>query len=136
QAQTLARLADVLEPYALPEVSVRLAMQALDPSRMIETATRIDAVRRERVRVAEALSRIMALETGVGPVIIAKPSDPAGVVEALRRYGLVADPAGERVRLPVLLKPEVNDRLLIALGAASPGVRRSRVGQAIRDTKE
>ena len=46
QAQTLARLAGVLEPYALPEVSVRLAMQALDPSRMMETAERISGVRR------------------------------------------------------------------------------------------
>jgi histidinol-phosphate/aromatic aminotransferase/cobyric acid decarboxylase-like protein len=66
QAQTLARLAGVLEPYALPEISVRLAMQALDPSRMMETAERISAVRRERARVAEALSRIMALEPGSG----------------------------------------------------------------------
>jgi aspartate/methionine/tyrosine aminotransferase len=37
QRETLARLAAVLEPYALPEVSVRLALQALDPSRLIET---------------------------------------------------------------------------------------------------
>ncbi|WP_392354872.1 aminotransferase class I/II-fold pyridoxal phosphate-dependent enzyme [Brevundimonas sp. LF-1] len=120
QAQTLARLAEALEPYALPEVSVRLAMQALDPSRMMETAERISAVRRERARVAEALSRIMALEAGVGPVIVARPSDPEGAAEALRRYGLAADLAGERVRLPVSLKPEVNDRLLTALGAATP----------------
>jgi imidazoleglycerol phosphate dehydratase HisB len=134
--QTLARLAGVLEPYALPEVSVRLAMQALDPSRMIETAERIGGVRRERARVVEALSRLMPLEAGVGPVIIARPSDPAAVGESLRRFGLTADTAGERVRLPVSLKPEVNDRLLVALGAADAKVRRTRVGQAVRDTKE
>jgi imidazoleglycerol phosphate dehydratase HisB len=136
QAQTLARLAGVREPYALPEVSVRLALQALDPSRMIETAERIDGVRRERARVAEALSRLMPLEAGVGPVIIARPSDPVAVIESLRRFGLSADAAGERVRLPVSLKPEVNDRLLVALGAAAPKVRQTRVGQAVRDTKE
>jgi len=136
QAATLARLASVLEPYALPEVSVRLAMQALDPSRMIETAERIDGVRRERARVVEALSRLMPLEAGVGPVIIARPSDPAALIESLRRFGLSADAAGERVRLPVSLKPEVNDRLLVALGAADAKVRRTRVGQAVRDTKE
>ena len=136
QGQTLARLASVLEPYALPEVSVRLAAQALDPSRMIETAERIEGVRRERARVAEALSRLMPLEAGVGPVIIARPSDPAAVIENLRRFGLAADEAGDRVRLPVSLKPEVNDRLLVALGAAAPKVRRTRVGQAVRDTKE
>jgi imidazoleglycerol phosphate dehydratase HisB/histidinol-phosphate/aromatic aminotransferase/cobyric acid decarboxylase-like protein len=134
--QTLALLAGVLEPYALPEVSVRLAMQALDPSRMIETAERIDGVRRERARVVEALSRLMPLEAGVGPVIITRPSDPAAVIENLRRFGLTADAAGERVRLPVSLKPEVNDRLLVALGAADAKVRRTRVGQAVRDTKE
>ena len=134
--QTLARLAGVLEPYALPEVSVRLAMQALDPSRMIETAERIGGVKRERARVVEALSRLMPLEAGVGPVIIARPSDPAAVVESLRRFGLTADAAGDRVRLPVSLKPEVNDRLLVALGAADAKVRRTRVGQAVRDTKE
>jgi len=136
QGQTLARLAGVLEPYALPEVSVRLAMQALDPSRMIETAERIGGVKRERARVVEALSRLMPLEAGVGPVIIARPSDPAAVIENLRRFGLTADAAGERVRLPVSLKPEVNDRLLVALGAADAKVRRTRVGQAVRDTKE
>ena len=136
QAPTLTRLASVLEPYALPEVSVRLALQALDPSRMIETAERIEGVRRERARVAEALSRLMPLEAGVGPVIIARPSDPAAIIESLRRFGLSADAAGERVRLPVALKPEVNDRLLVALGAAAPKVRRTRVGQAVRDTKE
>ncbi|MET4685293.1 imidazoleglycerol-phosphate dehydratase HisB [Brevundimonas faecalis] len=136
QPQTLARLGGVLEPYALPEVSVRLALQALDPSRMIETAERIDGVRRERARVVEALARLMPLEAGVGPVIIARPTDLVAVVEALRRYGLTADTAGERVRLPVSLKPEVNDRLLVALGAAAPKVRRSRLGQAVRDTKE
>lgn len=136
QPQTLARLAGVREPYALPDVSVRLALQALDPSRMIETAERIDGVRRERARVVEALSRLMPLEAGVGPVIIARPSDPAAVIADLRRFGLSADEAGERVRLPVSLKPEVNDRLLVALGAAAPKTRRTRVGQAVRDTKE
>jgi imidazoleglycerol-phosphate dehydratase/histidinol-phosphatase len=136
QAQTLARLAGVLEPYALPEVSVRLALQALDPSRMIETAERIAGVRRERARVVEALSRLMPIEAGVGPVIIARPSDPAAVLVDLARFGVAADAAGERVRLPLALKPEVNDRLLVALGAAAPQVRRARVGQAMRDTKE
>ena len=56
QAPTLARLASVLEPYALPEPLVRLALQALDPSRMIETAERIASVRRERERLARELS--------------------------------------------------------------------------------
>ena len=45
--EVLARLRAVLEPHALPEPSVRLALQALDPSRMIETEARIAAVQAE-----------------------------------------------------------------------------------------
>lgn len=68
QAPTLARLASVLEPYALPEPLLRLAMQALDPSRMIETAERIASVRRERERVVRELGRQMpvALASSIG----------------------------------------------------------------------
>ena len=69
--ETLARLAAVMEPWALPAVSVRLALQALDPSRLIETTERIAAVRRERQRLAEALAREMTVEPGVGPVLVA-----------------------------------------------------------------
>ena len=74
QPRTLARLASVLEPYALPEPLVRLAQQALDPSRMIETAERIAAVRRERDRVARELGRLMTVEPGVGPIVVTRPS--------------------------------------------------------------
>lgn len=136
QTQTLARLASALEPYAVPEVSIRLALQALDPSRMIETAERIAGLRRERARLVEVLSRQMPVEAGVGPIIMVRPSDPAAVLDALRRYGVEGEPAGERLRLPVSLKAEVNDRLLVALGAAPARVRPARTGQAVRDTKE
>lgn len=134
--ETLARLATVLEPYALPQVSVRLALQALDPSRLIETRERIAAVRRERERLAKALSREMRLDPGVGPVIIARPADPDGVLAALARYGVAAEPAGDRLRLPVSARPEVNDRLLAALDLAPSAARPNRTGQAVRDTKE
>jgi len=136
QPQTLARLASAMEPYALPEVSIRLALQALDPSRMIETAERIAGLRRERARLVEVLSRQMPVEPGVGPIIMVRPSDPAAVLDALRRYGVEGEPAGERLRLPVSLKAEVNDRLLVALGAAPARQRSARTGQAVRDTKE
>lgn len=136
QPSTLARLASALEPYALPEVSIRLAMQALDPSRMIETAGRIAGLRRERARVAEAVSRLMPVEAGVGPILMVRPSDPAAVLSALRRYGVAAEPAQDRLRLAVSLRPEVNDRLLTALDLAPASTRPARTGQAVRDTKE
>ncbi|MBF0664412.1 MAG: imidazoleglycerol-phosphate dehydratase HisB, partial [Brevundimonas sp.] len=133
---TLTRLAGVIEPYALPEVSVRLALQALDPSRMIESRQRLAAVRSERERLVKALSREMAVEPGLGPVIIARPTDPAAVTAALGRYGVPVERSGDRLRLPVFARPEVNDRLLAALDLAAAAARPDRIGQAVRDTKE
>lgn len=136
QGPTLARLASVLEPYALPEPLVRLALQALDPSRMIETAERIASVRRERERLARELGRDLTIEPGVGPILMARPQDPAAALAALKTYGIEADLSGDRLRLPVSIKPEVNDRLLAAFGLTPAKRRPARVGQAVRDTKE
>jgi imidazoleglycerol-phosphate dehydratase/histidinol-phosphatase len=136
QAGTLARLSSVLEPYALPEPLVRLAQQALDPSRMIETAERIASVKLERARVAREVARLMTVESGVGPILMARPSDPEATLTELTRYGVTADRSGDRLRLPISIKPEVNDRLLLALGLNVPRNRQHRTGQAVRDTKE
>ena len=135
QAQTLARLGEVMEPYALPEPLVRLAMQALDPSRMLETTARIATVRAERERLGREIGRIMPVEPGVGPVLVTRPEDASAVLADLRAYGVEAALSGERLRLPVSLKAETNDRLLAALGLAGSS-RRARTGQAVRDTKE
>ena len=136
QAGALARLAEVVEPYALPEPLVRLAMQALDPSRMIETAERIGAVRRERERLVREIGRAMVVEAGVGPILMARPNDIEATLGELAKYGVAADRSGDRLRLPVSIKAEVNDRLLTALGLAPAKARPHRVGQAVRDTKE
>src|SRR5690606_34293346 len=110
--ETLERLASVLEPYALPAPLVRLAVQALDPSRMIETAQRIEAVKAERARGVRELERAAAVEPGFGPVIILQPADVQATVQALDAFDIAVTPTGDRLRLPVSLKPEVNDRLL------------------------
>ena len=136
QAQTLATLAEVMEPYALPEPLVRLAMQALDPSRIIETAERIASVKRERERLVSEIGRTMVVENGVGPILMARPNDIAATLAELSKYGVAADQSGDRLRLPVSIKAEVNDRLLTALGLAPAKARTHRVGQAVRDTKE
>lgn len=134
--EVLARLASVREPYALPEPLVRLAMQALDPSRMIETGERIASVRRERERIARELGRQMTVEPGVGPIVMARPENAAAMLAALRTYGVDADLSGDRLRLPISIRPEVNDRLLAAFGLTPAKRRPARVGQAVRDTKE
>jgi len=136
QPQTLARLSEVVELYALPEPLIRLAMQALDPSRMIETAERIAGVRRERERLVREIGRVMVVEPGVGPILMARPSSIEATLADLSRFGVAADRSGDRLRLPVSLKPEVNDRLLAALGLAVGKTRAHRTGQAVRDTKE
>jgi imidazoleglycerol-phosphate dehydratase/histidinol-phosphatase len=136
QAETLARLAQVLEPYALPAPLVSLAQQALDPSRMLESRTRIAAVRAERDRVERELSRVVALDKGVGPVIIARPDDLDAVLGQLKAFGIAADPDQDRLRLPVSIKAEVNDRLLAAFGLNLGKGKVARVGQSVRDTKE
>jgi imidazoleglycerol phosphate dehydratase HisB/histidinol-phosphate/aromatic aminotransferase/cobyric acid decarboxylase-like protein len=136
QPGALARLVGVLEPWALPEISIRLALQALDPSRMMETTARIGLVRSERDRMIKALSRDMAIEPGFGPVIMARPAEPDAVLTALARFGLAAERAGDRLRLPVSARTEVNDRLLAALGLGAASGRAHRTGEAVRDTKE
>ena len=136
QSQTLTRLAEVTEPYALPEPLVRLAMQALDPSRMVETAERIAAVRAERERLVREIGRIMVVENGVGPILMARPSDIEATLGELAKYGVAADRSGDRLRLPVSIRPEVNDRLLTSLSLTPAKARAHRVGQTVRDTKE
>lgn len=136
QPATLARLASVMEPWAVPEVSVRLALQALDPSRMMETTARIVQVRSERDRLIKALSRDMVIEPGFGPVLMARPSDPDAVLTALTRFGLSVERAGDRLRLPVSARAEVNDRLLTALDLAPAPSHPHRTGEVVRDTRE
>lgn len=136
QTSTLARLTSVLEPYAIPEPVLRLAQQALDPSRMIETAERITTVKAERARLVRELGRVMQIEAGVGPILMAKPSDIAAARVSLATFGVASDVSGDRLRLPVSIKAEVNDRMLVALGASGGRTKAHRTGQAVRDTKE
>ncbi len=136
QPDTLARLASVLEPYALPVPLVKLAQQVLDPSRLLESRERIATVRRERERVVRELARVVPVDNGVGPVVIVRPDDFASTLGQLKAFGVSADIDGDRLRLPVSLKPEVNDRLLAALGLNVSKVRAPRIGQSVRDTRE
>jgi histidinol-phosphate aminotransferase/imidazoleglycerol-phosphate dehydratase/histidinol-phosphatase len=132
----LAQLAAVMEPHALPTNSVRLALQALDPSRLIETGERIAAVRSERTRLAAALATRMPVEPGEGPTLDVRPEDIDATLADLARLGVPVDRDGDRLRLPVAAKAAVNDRLLTALGLAPAAGRPDRTGEAVRDTKE
>jgi imidazoleglycerol-phosphate dehydratase/histidinol-phosphatase len=136
QPTALARLASVLEPHALPEPSVRLALQALNPSRLLETRERLAAVSRERARLLAALGSAWAVEAGSGPTLILRPADVEATLSALARYGVPARREEDDLHLPVSARTEVNDRLLAALGAPSAASRPHRIGEAVRDTRE
>ncbi|HZV83723.1 MAG TPA: imidazoleglycerol-phosphate dehydratase HisB [Brevundimonas sp.] len=135
QPEALARLASVMEPWALPESSVRLALQALDPSRMMETRQRVDAVRRERQRLVGALGALMPVEAAAGPTLLVRPAEPQAARKALTAVGVAAEPMSGGLRLPLSAKAEINDRLLAAFGLEG-GSRPHRIGQSVRDTRE
>jgi len=85
-------------------------------------------VRRERERLVREIGRVMVVESGVGPILMARPSDPRRLLTELAKYGVAADRSGDRLRLPVSIKTAVNDRLLTALGLAPGKTRAHRVG--------
>lgn len=129
----LARLAEVLEPFAVPTPSIRLAMQALDASRLAETRLRIETVKAERRRLVEALSGFGA-EAEAGPRLTVRPSEAAGAMRDLARFESPFEVVGDHLRLPVFADAVRNDRMLAAFGLEAAKARRT--GEAIRDTKE
>ncbi|MDP3377639.1 MAG: imidazoleglycerol-phosphate dehydratase HisB [Brevundimonas sp.] len=130
--EVLERLRGVLEPYALPEPSVRLALQALDPSRMIETEARIAAVRAERARMVQTLGVNAAAESG--PAIRVRGEGLDAAIARLTALGVPVQ-ASDGLCLPVFAKAELNDRTLSAFGVTG-AARAARTGEAVRDTKE
>jgi len=130
--EVLERLRGVLEPHALPEPSVRLALQALDPSRMIETEARIAAVRAERTRMVEALGADATAEPG--PAVRLRGEGLDAAIARLTALG-VPFQISDGLCLPVFAKAELNDRTLSAFGVTGAS-RANRTGQAVRDTKE
>lgn len=133
--ETLARFVAVLEPHALPEPSVRLAMQALDPSRVMETHTRIQTVRKERQRMEAALEGLMRVGGGPGPALRVRPGGVAAVTARLRAVGTPFE-MDDALIVPVFERRDRNDLTLTALGVEAPLARAHRTGQAVRDTKE
>jgi len=130
--EVLERLRAVLEPHALPEPSVRLALQALDPSRMIETEARIAVVCAERARMIEALGTDATAEPG--PAVRVRGEGLDGAVARLTALA-VPFATGDGLCLPVFAKAELNDRTLSAFGVTG-AARANRTGEAVRDTKE
>jgi len=130
--EVLERLRGVLEPHALPEPSVRLALQALDPSRMIETEARIAAVRTERTRMVEALGADATAEPG--PAVRLRGEGLDATIARLTALGVPFE-IDDGLCLPVFAISALNDRTLSAFGVTG-AARANRTGEAVRDTKE
>lgn len=131
----VARLEEVLEPFALPAPIIEAAEAALSPSRALQVQARIELLKAERARLREALAdHGVEVSAGQGPWLFVRPADPAAAQAAFARLGVRAEAAGEGFRLD-LDAPEVNDRALAALGVSVEAKARRRA-EAVRDTKE
>lgn len=135
---TIAKLRDVLEPDALPTPIAKLALAALDPSRISANALRIEQVKAERARVAKALAggaNVQEARAEDTPSVWLRADNAEEARAALRRFSIEAEwlDAGA-LRLPISFKPETNDRALAAFGVdVKSSARRSEV---VRETLE
>ena len=131
--ETLAALCGP-EPLATPVV--KLALAALDPSRLPLTAERIATVKSERARVAAALvGHGLDARSGAGPHVFVCARDAASVRAAIAAFDLDAEeiePGNFRFAIGA---PEYNARILIACGL-SADARSPRRAEVVRDTKE
>lgn len=130
---TLNRLAEGVEPNALPTPIVRLAEAALDPVRAPAQARRIAEIKAERRRLARALSESghRAAEAEAPFVLIAAGGETQ---QRLRAFGVTVEKAGDgALRIPVR-DGAGNDRVLAAFGVETQ--RPSRRAEAIRETAE
>jgi imidazoleglycerol phosphate dehydratase HisB/histidinol-phosphate/aromatic aminotransferase/cobyric acid decarboxylase-like protein len=141
QAALIERLREVLEPYALPTPSVKLAEAALSPSRAILVDDRIALLRRERERLCKALETspdVARVCAGDGPFLFIEVRDPQAARAALARFGVDVAwredlaPGGLRLDLG---PPQVNDLALAALGCAAAAAPHRRA-EVVRETKE
>lgn len=128
--ETIERLREVLEPDALATPIIRLALAALDPSRVQANRRRVADVKAERARVAQALG---ATEEE-GPFVRLSAKGETATRAAFAQFGVSYEQADGAIRIAVAAAPEVNDRALTALGL-EPGRARRRT-EIVRETFE
>jgi imidazoleglycerol phosphate dehydratase HisB/histidinol-phosphate/aromatic aminotransferase/cobyric acid decarboxylase-like protein len=135
---TIARVRDVLEPHALPTPIIKLALAALDPSRVNANALRIAQVKAERARIAKALAgaaNVQEARAEEGPSIWLFVSNADDTRVALRKFALDAEWLdANTLRLPISFNPETNDRALAAFGVEAKTIARR--SEVVRETLE
>lgn len=134
----IERLSRVLEPGAVPPVILKAALAGLDPPRLAAAKTHIERIKRERARMADALSSAPLIKSATQSEraeVHIYPADAAAALSILRAWKIDAALLdGGLVRIKVGAAEE-NDRTLLALGAIDcVSVRRT--GEFTRGTAE
>jgi histidinol-phosphate aminotransferase len=122
-AALIAVLRACQAPYPVPAPCAALALAALEPHALAETRSRISVVRRERTRMADALSalpEVRRVYPSQGNFLLVRFADAEAAFRALLDAGVVvrdqrsAPQLGDALRI-TMGTPEENDRVLTAL---------------------
>ena len=125
-AELIAVLRHCQAPYPVPAPCAALALAALQPAVLAQTAQRVATVRAERERLRAALSALPGVRrvyASQGNFLLVRFADAQAAFEALLAAGVVvrdqraAPQLGDALRIS-LGTPEQNDRVLQALAAA------------------
>lgn len=119
----LAVLRACQAPYPVPAPCAALALAALTPDALAQTRSRISVVRRERARMADALSalpEVRRVYPSQGNFLLVRFADAEAAYHALLDAGVVvrdqrsAPQLGDALRITIGT-PEENDQVLAAL---------------------
>lgn len=133
----IAELDALLEPYPLPTPTQRLALAALDPSRLALTQRRIAEAKQARSDLAQALAAapgVEAVSVCAGPHVLLTPKADAAP-PALRAFDLDAETLADGRLLIAVGEAETVRRACAAFGVGADA-RPPRRATVVRDTKE
>jgi len=127
-APLIALLRKIIPPYAIASDSAAAAMQAVTAATLPITVERIAALIRERDRVSAELKHspwILRVYPSAANFLLVETTDAPQVLERIKSTGLVVRDFSGKGGLGAALRisigtPEQNDRVLAALGVASP----------------
>lgn len=118
---------NVLPPYTFPTPSIELVLQALSRDSLRVSEERVTLLKRERVRLAEALldvPQVLKVYPSDANFVLVKTQDGQRFRETARRGGILVrtfdDPLLKNCVRITVGRPEDNDRLLQAVSGAEP----------------
>ena len=119
----VALLQRVIPPYAITQLSIEAVLRTLRPEQLAAVRERVQAVLRERGRLAEELARqpgVLRVWPSAANFLLVEFADPAAVLARVHAAGLLVRDLrrvatlGQALRISVG-SPEQNDRLLLSL---------------------